>query len=71
MSKTTLLRNASLVGYSDNTTYSVLIKDGKVVAIRETDAGDIEVADETIDVKELDSNWVSPVSLQSQQRTLN
>ncbi|OXB38156.1 hypothetical protein LQV05_001242 [Cryptococcus neoformans] len=60
MSKTTLLRNASLVGYSDNTTYSVLIKDGKVVAIRETDAGDIEVADETIDVKELDSNWVSP-----------
>lgn len=64
MSKTTLLRNASLVGYSDNTTYSVLIKDGKVVAIRETDAGDIEVADETIDVKELDSNWVSPVSLQ-------
>lgn len=64
MSKTTLLRNASLVGYSDNTTYSVLIKDGKVVAIRETDAGDIEVADETIDVKELDSSWVSPVSLQ-------
>lgn len=64
MSKTTLLRNASLVGYSDNTTYSVLIKDGKVVAIRETDSGDSEVADETIDVKELDSNWVSPVSLQ-------
>lgn len=64
MSKTTFLRNASLVGYSDNTTYSVLIKDGKVVAIRETDAGDIEVADETIDVKELDSSWVSPVSLQ-------
>lgn len=53
-----------MVGYSDNTTYSVLIKDGKVVAIRETDAGDIEVADETIDVKELDSSWVSPVSLQ-------
>lgn len=64
MSKTTLLRKASLVGYPDNTTYSVLVKDGKVAAIRETGAGDIEKADETIDMKELDSNWVSPVSLQ-------
>ncbi|WVQ84784.1 hypothetical protein IAT38_006941 [Cryptococcus sp. DSM 104549] len=57
MAKTTLFRNAALVGYAEGTTYSVVLKNGKVAAIQETGVESAETADEIVDLK---GEWLSP-----------
>ncbi|WVQ75756.1 hypothetical protein IAR50_005387 [Cryptococcus sp. DSM 104548] len=59
MPKTTLIRNASLVGYPSGSTYDVLVKDGTVASITET-GGKEPQADEIIDAKDSGSPWVAP-----------
>nr|ODN86735.1 amidohydrolase 3 [Cryptococcus depauperatus CBS 7841] len=60
MTKTTLFKNALLVGYSANTTYDIIVKDGIVAAIQPS--GEIQhvKTDDVVDVQKLDSPWVSP-----------
>ncbi|ODN75136.1 hypothetical protein L202_06342, partial [Cryptococcus amylolentus CBS 6039] len=67
MPRTTLIRNASLVGYPAGT-YSVLVRNCLVASITETGADNAQV-DEIIDVKELGSQWVSPSLVDSHVHT--